>query len=210
MKFFAIDLETTGLDPKQHSITEFAAVYTDIEGKEPMKMFYRWMNPEGFVWSQYCLDMHSEWLRKVNLRIKAKNLVGDPSICNNMHELILQFEDWVHNELELPLFKGDEKTGRVNERVKYTAAGKNFGSFDSQFLKAASFPDMWRHRPLDPTPLYVKKGDELLPELALCKARAKEWGAAFETVTVAHNAIQDCLDVVDLIRFGYTNRVTLQ
>jgi hypothetical protein len=204
MKFFSIDLETTGLDPKVHSITEFAAVYADIEGKQPLKMFYRWLNPEGFVWSQYCLDLHGEWLRKVNLRIKAKQYNGDPAICYGMPTLISQFEHWLTSELELPLVDDSGK------QIKYTAAGKNFGSFDLQFLKAANFPQMWRHRAFDPTPLYVKKGDEILPELAECKKRAMLDGARFETEVVAHNAIQDALDVVDLIRFGYTNKVSFQ
>lgn len=205
MKFFAVDLETTGLDPATHRITEFAAIYADTEGKEPIKTFYRWINPEGFVWSQYCLDLHGEWLRKINLRIKAKQFNIDPIICNDFRECIFHFESWVSNELELPLYKDDGKG-----RVKYTAAGKNFGSFDLQFLKCNQFPEMWRHRSIDPTILYARKEDEVLPELALCKQRAKMAGAAIERTEVSHNAIEDCLDVVDLIRFAFTHKVTLQ
>lgn len=205
MKFFAIDIETTGLDPDIHSITEFAAIYADIEGKEPIKSFYRWINPEGFVWSQYCLDLHGEWLRKINLRVKAKQFNIDPIICDGHGDLLKDFRWWITNDLELPLYDKEK-----DKWIKYTAAGKNFGSFDLQFLKKIGLGEMWRHRSLDPTPLYLKKDDEVLPDLTTCKMRAKEDGAAFERVEVSHNAIEDCLDVVDLIRFGYVGKITLQ
>jgi DNA polymerase III epsilon subunit-like protein len=204
MKYFAIDLETTGLDPEVHAITEMAAIYADIEGKQPIKMFYRWVNPEGFVWSQYCLNLHAEWLTKVNLRVKAKQFDGNPVICENHDQLRSDFESWIHNELEKPLF--DPQT---RKQVRYNAAGKNFASFDLQFLKKIGLGDMWRHRSLDPTPLYLRKGDEILPELKTCKERAILDGAKLNTSEVAHNAIQDAMDVVDLIRFGFTNHVVL-
>lgn len=199
MKFFSLDLETTGLIPGFHSITEFGAVYADLEGKQPLQTFYRWMAPTDFVWSTYCLDLHKNWLSNVSARLKGNQIDGDPKICLNEQQLINDFLKWVNVDLGLPILKADAP----QQRVKYTAAGKNFGSFDLQFLKAIKFPDMWRHRALDPTVLYVKASDEFLPELKECKKRAINDGCtAFRTEEVAHSGVEDALDVVHLLQYG--------
>lgn len=204
MKFLSVDLETTGLKPGVHGVTEFGAVYTDVHGKVPMKTFYRWINPEGFVWSQYCLDLHHNWLLNVNLRIKANNWFGNPKICKDYKELAADFIAWVTTELGLDFYD------KQNKIIKFTGAGKNFATFDLPFLKAIGFPEVFRHRVLDPVPLYVEKEDEVLPDFKTCKERAMRDGAKFDTAEIAHTGIQDALDIVDLIRFAYTHKLTLQ
>ena len=198
MKFFSIDLETTGLDPKVHSITEFGAAFADIQGKEEIKTFYRWIAPIDYVWSTYCLDLHKNWITTIGARLKANEIDGTPKICLNYGQLIHDFQKWMKDDLGLNILKPDAP----QQYVKYTAAGKNFGSFDLQFLKAAGFPDMWRHRALDPTILYLKDSDEFLPELRECKKRAILDGAAFKSEEVAHSGIEDALDIVELLRHG--------
>lgn len=200
MKFFSIDLETTGLDPRKHSITEFGAVFADAEGKMPIQTFYRWIAPLDFVWSAYCLDLHKNWISTVSSRLRNNEIDGSPKICMNFQQCISDFQKWMVEDLGLLVLKLDAP----QQRVKYTAAGKNFGSFDLQFLRAAGFPEMFRHRSLDPTILYVQPGDEFLPELKECKTRAIRDGCkAFGSAEVAHSGVEDALDIVHLLQFAY-------
>lgn len=88
-----------------------------------------------------------------------------------------------------------------------TVAGKNPGSLDIPFLEeAGAFAAKrsekrvrFRHRVLDPAVLYFDpSSDEELPDLATCKKRAGL------SETVAHTAVSDALDVVQLVRHKLT------
>lgn len=87
-------------------------------------------------------------------------------------------------------------------------AGKNFGSFDWQFLRYAINPGLAdymyanqvyaKHRFLDPGMLYLDPTtDNEPPDLNLCLARA---GIA---KTVTHCALDDATDVVNVITAYY-------
>jgi len=83
----------------------------------------------------------------------------------------------------------------------FNAAGKNFGSFDQKFLERLP---RWkqifriRNRILDPAILYVDwENDDSLPGLSKCKER----GGFNPHVT--HNAVDDAMDVVALLRKMY-------
>ena len=80
-----------------------------------------------------------------------------------------------------------------------TPAGKNFASFDRQFLKRLpDFEGMVRlhHRTLDPAMLFWQPGDEKLPDSKTCYERAGMNGK------VAHTALEDAMAVVWLLRAG--------
>ena len=80
-----------------------------------------------------------------------------------------------------------------------TPAGKNFASFDRQFLKRLpEFEKLVKlhHRTLDPAMLYWQVGDEKLPDSKTCYERAGM------DPKVAHTALEDALAVVRLIRTG--------
>lgn len=82
------------------------------------------------------------------------------------------------------------------------AAGKNFASFDMQFLNQLpgfSQAVKFRHRVLDPAVLYWKLEDDKLPDSKTCYERAGIGS------TVTHTAIEDALAVVRLIRTGIKN-----
>jgi len=80
------------------------------------------------------------------------------------------------------------------------AAGKNFASFDMQFLyRLPGFAGLvkFRHRVLDPAILYWRPlQDERLPDSKTCYERAGIDGK------VAHTAVEDALAVVQLVRMG--------
>lgn len=80
------------------------------------------------------------------------------------------------------------------------AAGKNFASFDMQFLyRLPGFPQAvkFRHRVLDPAILFWRPlEDDRLPDSKTCYERAGMDGK------VAHTAVEDALAVVRLVRTG--------
>jgi hypothetical protein len=80
-------------------------------------------------------------------------------------------------------------------------AGKNFGTFDKLFLDELPW---WRklikvrQRIIDPSILYCRwDEDESIPSLKKCKERADIDGE------VAHTALEDAWDVVQMLRKFY-------
>ncbi len=201
MKSMSVDIETTGLIPTLHGITEFGAVFFDDQRPDiPPQTFYRWVNPEGYVWSTYCLALHSRWIGRVCHRIAMKEFaanVYEPSICENIRQVGLEFLEWYES-----VDKAGAEEWLAKQRGNITGTGKNFGSFDLQFLKAWKFPDVFRHRTLDWIKTYQLTTDRVPPELKTCKERAILMGCHDITAEVAHSALEDALDVYKLIMFG--------
>jgi hypothetical protein len=86
-------------------------------------------------------------------------------------------------------------------KMYFNIAGKNFGTFDKLFLEKLP---KWklcfspRSRLIDPALYFVDwKNDDTLPGLELCKDRAGCAGA------VAHNAVEDAIDVIKVLRTQY-------
>jgi hypothetical protein len=84
----------------------------------------------------------------------------------------------------------------------FNGAGKNFANFDNKFLERLP---RWkqvlraRGRTIDPSILFVDwKNDDAIPGLSLCKERAHL------DPHVTHNAIDDAMDIVKLLRTQYT------
>ena len=92
----------------------------------------------------------------------------------------------------------------VTERPRFVAAGKNFGSFDLQFLnRKLNFSEHVRclHRSIDPAMLYFNPvQDNEPPNMQKCLDRA-----GIEE-TVDHTGLADAFSVVKLIR----NKVSRQ
>jgi hypothetical protein len=92
-----------------------------------------------------------------------------------------------------------------NGVVEIVAAGKNFASFDKQFiqnigrLKTEVYGVKFSHRSLDPTLAFIDwKGDKTPPSTETSKKRADLSGK------VAHNALADAWDVIQLLRTTYS------
>ena len=80
-----------------------------------------------------------------------------------------------------------------------TPAGKNFASFDRQFLKRLPrFEQVVKlsHRTIDPAILFFRLDDDRLPDSKTCYERA---GLDNK---VAHTAVEDALAVVRLVQLG--------
>ena len=86
-------------------------------------------------------------------------------------------------------------------KVYLNCAGKNFAGFDKKFLeKLPRWKQVFsiRSRVLDPGILFVDWiNDESIPSLDQCKQRAGIEGV------VTHNAVEDAMDVVMLLRQCY-------
>jgi oligoribonuclease len=197
MKYATIDIETTGLNPRLHSILEIGIVIEDTQAMDrpisELPRFHCYVLPpcDGYLGDPIALSMNAKILQRIADYQKLKDK-GDRS------DIFIKYLEphMVHGEIYSFIFKED-LIGVGRESASVIAAGKNFGNFDRPFLE--KIPD-WRikfkHRVLDPMMYYLKTDDEVPPDLKTCKERA---GMPPE---VAHTAIEDCLDVIQLIRIG--------
>lgn len=183
MKYVSIDIETTGLDLINCDIIEFGAVLDDLSNPLPLEqlpVFHTYFSKDKFLGEPYALSMHKEIFLRIAERKEGYTYISAEKLGNQFKQFLLK------NGYNL------EK-----DRITINVAGKNFSSFDLQFLKNKT--DFCKHvhpsaRVLDPAILYYERGDERLPGLSTCLKRA-----GFEG-NVSHCAIDDALDVVKLIR----------
>jgi len=185
--YVSIDLETTGLDPNECQILEFGAVIDDWQ--TPIKnlpQFQYYIEPEEkiggkprIVGQPYALALNAAIIKKIASPGPEDRLCY-PSALG------IEFGTWLQQHHIDP--------------KHITAAGKNFASFDLQFLLRV--PDFtthinFKHRCIDPSLFFWNPHtDAVLPSTAECLKRA-----GFNDY-VAHNAIEDCISVIELIRSG--------
>ena len=88
--------------------------------------------------------------------------------------------------------------------VSHFRRGKNFNAFDKIFLERLPKWKLFfylRSRVIDPAIYFVDWfNDESLPSLGKCKERANISGV------VTHNALEDAIDVLLLLRTQYGNK----
>ena len=187
MKYLSIDIETTGLDPESCQILEVAAILDDLKNPLPLErlpIFQQYLRYPVIIGQPFALSMHSEILKRLASKDQeeACGTECDPEV------LVFRFRRWL------------EAQG-IDLKQSLTPAGKNFGSFDLQFLKrlpewgCSQYGVRLKHRSLDPSILYFDPEiDDQLPDSLTCMQRAGIEGP------VAHTAVEDALVVVRLIR----------
>jgi oligoribonuclease len=189
MRYVSIDLETTGTRPDRHQIIEFGAVIentrqtTDLQN---LPRFKRIVRHAEYTGQAFAFNLNARIFQEL------VRPTGAAPVCE-AHDLAPQFRDFLVNNG----FEAEEKG-----YVFILAAGKNFATFDLLFLN--QLPN-WRdhirisHKILDPVMYYIDyEADESLPSLEECKRRA-----GFEDPAVTHDALDDALDVVRLLRQQY-------
>ena len=207
LPYFVIDIETTGLDPNFCQILQFSAIYEDPKLQlsfDDIPKFNRYIRHDRYVGQEYALWLNSEILLKLSKykdswTLKEKH---DSQIVENYAQLFDDFERWVRDVT-------DKKD--LLKDVHINCAGKNFASFDLQFIKkaistfwAGDYPIKFRHKILDPAILYVNDEDETLPGLEKCLERAgvkRELQKDGSIIT--HDALMDNWDVIQLFRKKY-------
>jgi DNA polymerase III epsilon subunit-like protein len=189
MKYVSIDIETTGLNEDTCDIIEFAAVLDDLSELSPIErlpIFHTYFIKDNYVGEPYALSMHPEIFRRIAERdIKKYSFMSAQKLGYAFRKFL------VNNGYK-----------EEHDQVVITAAGKNFGAFDLQFLKRKT--DLLkhvniRHRIIDPAILYLKEEDQALPGTEECKLRARIFGK------VEHTAEADAKDVVALVRHKIGN-----
>ena len=194
MKYLSIDIETTGLDEKNCDIIQFAAVIDDLENPvqiNKLPRFKAYFKKKNFKAEPGALALHAKY--NPDIFEKISKMKGEYDEKEDAFYLKIK---------ELPLFLKNflTKNGfEENEKnsISITACGKNIASFDLKFLnkKIKKWGGLYfRHRTMDPAILYWQKGDKELPDMKTCFERA---GIRKE---VTHDACEDALDVIRLIR----------
>lgn len=205
MRVFVFDTETTGLDPRKHSIVEIAAYSFDLmRPEEPTHLFHRYVYPENMVWTAYCLNLHKDLL--VQLIGKTIPYDHECTIFTDFDcpkavpadKLFRELQTW-HTRLGY--------LDRNNKVASMIGAGKNFATFDLPFIQnLPGYTNVFKHRSLDPAMAYLEPQDEVPPELKECKKRAVALGGVFDKMEVAHTAVEDVMDVVELLKIAYLKR----
>ncbi|GAA3946967.1 hypothetical protein [Hymenobacter algoricola] len=189
MRYVSLDLETTGGHADRHQIIELAAVVEDTRRLRPLAelpAFRRVVRHPDYVGTAGALALNA------GLLAELARPGDNPERCT-APELVAQ----LHGFLLAQGFRADK-----HDCVVVTLAGKNIGSFDVPFLRQLpGWGTLVRHEPalLDPAAFYLNwRKDTRLPTMSICKARAR-----FADTAVAHQALADALDVVQLLRPFY-------
>jgi len=187
--YVSIDLETTGLDEDFCQILQFGAVIDDWHTPvDKLPRFLRYVRPhdeingQPYIYGQpYALAMNAEIISK----LASNDPALDAEKCSE-EKLGLHFAAWLQEHDIDPLH--------------VTASGKNFTSFDLQFLKQVhGFSEHvhFKHRSIDPAIFFWRPDtDAALPDTRTCLERA-----GLEE-RVAHTAVEDCIGVIQLVRRG--------
>jgi len=189
MKIVSIDIEACGLDPKICSILEFGAVLDDLCNPLPLKdlpIYHCYFISPLYQGEPFALSMHPSIFKRIAEREPGYNYCSPSHFGNGFKKFLIENG-----------FKAE------HDRVTINVAGKNFGAYDLQILNEQTDIAKHvkiRHKILDPGILFVEPDDESLPGLGECKKRA---GLPEK---VSHTAVEDALDVVELIRFKLSSK----
>ncbi len=191
MIYFSIDLETTGVNWKEHSILEFGAIMEDTENQlsfEEIPKFNCLLKYKNYVGSPYALAMHKQIFEELDKEITIPGCTIIP-----YNKLGFEFAKWIFKLNEERISKGKKFFDKL------IVAGKNFATFDMRFLEnLEDFQNnIWfSSRVIDPAIFYFdNKIDKDLPNLKICKERA-----GIKNTEIAHRTIQDAWDVIQVLR----------
>lgn len=167
MKFFSIDIETTGLDWDTCQILCIGAVFVDTAFPDNIynqeNRFLQLIKHEMIHGEPYALNMNAALIAMI---AKGEGI--------SLSQTISHLDAWMK-----ALIPG-EKT--------FIPAGKNFAGFDARFLKLNTNVRLKpAFRTLDPGPIYSRASDTKPPDLETCCERA---GVPFSKA-LAHDALYD-------------------
>lgn len=232
MKYVSIDIETTGLDTQNDEILSIGAVIEDTDKLLPIeqlpKLHMVIAHERIKAGSMFALNMNKkliEWIARYNNARTGEERKQVKQEANAVFieedEVVETFINFLWRNGITPEKAGDsmEEKLRKNQEFKYSlrgdlisqygktyfnVAGKNFNGFDRLFLERLPKWNMAigrRIRVLDPAMYYIDwLHDSSLPGLSKCKERA---GLTDSTVT--HNAVEDAIDVILVLRKQYEN-----
>lgn len=195
MKYVSIDIETSGLDPYEDQILQFGAVIEDTNKKtkiDKLPSFKRTIIYDRIMGQPYAINMNRHIIEDIvreKERIKKIDLENEDLVFSKDMTNMENLEDEFAKFLKTHGFKENKDC-----EIIINVAGKNFDTFDRQFIEKDFYKIRFRNRSLDPAILYMKDEDKVLPDLQTCLYRAGI------NEQVAHNALSDAIDVIRLIR----------
>lgn len=190
MKYLSLDIETTGLDPDSDQLLQVSMIVENTERPsvevEALPHFTCFIKHERVVGNAYALGMNG-WILDI---ISGRNPKSQHSVLKGKNRYELEengyFDTWILSAMKFL----DTHFGK--DRI--TVAGKNVAGFDIPFLPKV-IRKRFRHRCIDAGTLFIDwSKDRMPPDLAECKERA-----GIDT-PVAHDAREDAMDVIRLIR----------
>lgn len=223
MTICSIDLEMTGLNPKENQIIEFAAILESTNREldfNDLPKFTIYVDNETLNWTPEAKKMNKRVIKKIDRLKKTKNEKYNYEVIKNKFQKENQLKSFdesfwknITNVLLKPhqigeVFKmwliangveySNEKYKKEDE-IHLTIAGKNFATVDLRFIEehlGESFLNQINVNKsiIDPAIYYYEDGDEYLPGMKKCKIRA---GIGDK---VSHRAIEDAYDVILLLR----------
>lgn len=226
MKYLSIDIETTGLNPENCQILSVGIVVEDTNNIKPIEelpSLHIAILRENICGSVFAINLNKKLIENINsyqiekmddnkeIISKETNTVylKEENVVERIFEFLwdnnIRFDDWetstfskavrIKNGVSYPILSSNIPKTHLN------VAGKNFGTFDKLFLdKLPRWKQVFqvRNRIIDPAILFVDwKNDKSLPGLDKCKERA-----GFDDF-VSHNALEDAIDVIKLLRKSY-------
>lgn len=195
MKYVSIDTETTGFNPQWSQLIEFGAVIDDLDNIKPLDDLPKF--------HAYILPPRDEYANLIG-RSYQVTYTGEPEALVMNVEILRVIADrknnkddrFLHEDELAEAFQKFLKKNGLTDKVY--VAGKNFANFDQQFLLPLPGWEEIRfhHRMLDPAMLFMRKGDQEIPNMSLCLERAGL------TRDVRHRAVEDATQIVRLVRKG--------
>lgn len=188
LRYVSIDLETTGLKPDEDQILQIAAVVDGggLEGTpiEQLPTFNRVIHRTRVYGHPVAMAMNAALLKKC---------AAEPA-GNVERGVFIDFEGWLQQYLDAK---------------KIVGAGKNFGSFDLNFLRRVMDTSVFHHRYLDPGMLYfdAKSDVRTPPNTETCINRLKNDYPGAAGMDHTHDALDDARIMVRLIRHKCGGRV---
>lgn len=193
--YLSLDLETTGLNPEICQIIEVGGVLEtwDRPVEELPGFSFLVRHPAYYVEPVAAM---------MNAEILTQLYAGAPRAVVPSH-VMATIREFLNKHLPA-IFDPPEHEKQPRNRI--AVAGKNFGSFDVQFLKRLpgyGSTVNFGHRHLDPGTLYYDPFiDDVPPSTEQCFGRA---GMGYNP-NGKHRAEEDARDVVHLIRKSFEKR----
>jgi len=193
MKYLSLDTETLGLNPEEDSIIQVGYVLDDLSNQKP-----------------------EEELVKRNFFVQCEKIHGSPDTIE-WHRTNGLWERWMESlnkktfdQIFDQIYWDTKEEFKLSDPIseKINLAGKNLAMFDLKFLNRIdgfpSFFDRFFHRRIiDPAMFYTDLTiDKVLPNLTECKSRA-----GLKDTEVTHDALDDAMDVVKLMRIEYERQL---
>lgn len=206
MKYLSIDIETTGTDSQKHQILEFAAILEDTEKRltfEEIPKFRCLIDWNEITSTPIAIAMN----KRIFTILGNNDLREDYETAKDYGNINL--ESYILNEITNTYYTANLFKDWLNNHCKellhnsnITVAGKNFSSFDLQFLKNSKhFKDittMFSRRTIDPAHYFIDfTKDAVPPSLDICLDRAEL------NNEYPHDALYDAWAVIELLRTQY-------